>query len=1069
MAAEHSRERRRWKVLLVRNIPAFCAALCMFLLAGCPSSPILMVTPGAVDFASAANRLSLLVSNQGNGNLTWTAQEVAWMGVVQGWVPQDIPWLAIDAANDSGSITSGETNRVFLNAARTGLASGNYTGVAVQFESNGGVLTIPVSMTVSGGTGPGPGEGDLKIEPDSITIKGLNGIAYFTATNVGNALVHWYAEVTVNDPQAPADAEVQVAVAPAEAATAPNKTTTCAVAVIDPTAFDTSVASYLLTIRDKSNNGIIEQIPVLVDLVGPEAIAVDPGLLDYGEASYQQTFAVANVGDPNSYLDFAFFSKEGDDFTLYDVDADPLIAAVTATGGTEDVKGHPNNPWLNAREVVVTISRDGIEEDIEYREIWVCAVNGVDAEGNPKIDPTIEPSMVQLRVVAAPYVEGATNRSRPPSIMRFAFLLRDKRGIATDASDPLIRDLITFYIEEDDNPLDPDESSIFVTGPENLRYNIVLLLDFTGSMYNAGVNDPQNPLQPGDAIIQMKEAAKQFCLDLPSSYRVALMEYHDRDQGSRVIRGFDTNKTNLVQALDAFTLPPAEHGASEVFDAISDACNRLASEDPPGTLPFDDADVRSVVFISDGKDTSSIAKLDETIKTAQDNRVRLYPIGYSGRTSNPVNSEVLIQLASETGGHNAIAPEINDLTALLDTTNWLTFNKVGVNLSTWRATVPIRNAGESSITWRALESLPWLSVVPSGGSVPPLARDDQGTIVESGVRDITFALQTPLADGTYEGTVLIDSASGDATVSARATVAGGVLTSFVVVPSTDDAGKLWGELRGQVVLTYTSLFQEGQHKYNIEVTYPDSEGDPTSASFEKDGVFYPGDTRAGQVSLLTTGIQNGAAEVFVRTDYVPRNISEFRFRFIPAVPTALTPTLTPEQRDDLLSRLSTAINSDAVALAPDGLLYGWRLISEGNGVFTLIAPEGNLPYAAFGDLLKLTFTGLGTGEAFTIGFRVDNTRYYSPATETQPSLTKYFLYPGCLVSPEEVLVVSAGSDVAAPVDTIDGFYVAIDPEAPGIWDRDGDSWEDFDDSDPDDNNVGDGDGDGIPDLDDPTP
>lgn len=1034
------------------------------LLAGCPTGPLLMVSPGALDFETVAARKSFTIINTGIGQLVWSVEEVVWAGFTQGWVSQDVPWLSVDPQNTAGTATT-EIDRVFLNVSRDGLAAGTYSGTGVRVLSNGGEMVVPVSLTISG-AGPGPGEGDLRISPTSITINGLTDTASFTATNQGNALVSWYTDIRINHPSPPANAKVQIAATPSKAATPPGYATSVTVSVPDPDTFNTAFLNYVIDILDSGTNELIGTVSVMVDLTGPAAITLDPTLLDFGKDGYQLDFLVVNTGDASSLLDFAFFEEVSDGvFVPYDFEDDPLLAAMTAPKGTQDVQGHPSNPWLNARQVTATISRDGLEQDIEYREVWVGAVSGVDGEGNPILDTEIEPQMLQLRVLAASSVEGAINRSRPPSVMKFVFMLRDRRGVAVDASDPLIRNQIRFAVEEDDFPLDLAEANVFVTGPENLTCNMVILLDFTGSMYQAGVNDPTNPLLPGEAIEQMKQGAAQFIMDLPASYRVAVMEYHDRNQPTRVIHSFDTNREALVTSLQAFDLPEAEHGASELHDAMLDAAQRVVGEDPAATtLPFDEADIRAVVVIADGWDTSSVNSLTEVIDYAKDNRVRFYPLGYSGRLSNPVNSAALIQLASETGGHNYYAPEVTDLALMLDTDNNLTFADTSVNLDTRTAVLRIRNIGSSPIAWRAIETLDWLQVNPLAGTVPALARNDNGVVVEPGVREATITLATGLAAGDYEGVIDIDSLDGDASVIVRATVLpGDDLLSLSVIPQTTGVGKIWREFRGQIVLTYTSLLQEGTHTYNITASFPDGNGDPTSAEFEEDGVFYPGDTRAGQISLNTTGVQNGTAEIYVRTNYVPRNIHEFRFRFILEVPEALTPTLTPAERTALRTALRAQLEAAAVALAPDGLLSGWRIIKEGNGVFTLVAPEGYLPYGSFGNLLRLHFDGLGANDAFTVGFRVDNSRYYVP------TLSKYFLYPGGALNPTRVLKVAKGSDTASPAATVGAFTTVIDPEAPGVWDRDSDSWQDFDDSGPDDNTVGDADDDGVPDLDDPDP
>jgi len=485
-----------------------------------------------------------------------------------------------------------------------------------------------------------------------------------------------------------------------------------------------------------------------------------------------------------------------------------------------------------------------------------------------------------------------------------------------------------------------------------------------------------------------------------------------------------------------------------------------------------EADVRAVVFVSDGWDTSSNKKLNELTKFAQDNRVRFYPVGFSGRISNPVNASVLIQLANETGGHTYYAPEIGDLAKLLDTEKALVFDGVATDLFNRTATVRLRNTGTDTLTWQIINNLDWLAAFPPSGNIPPLHRRPDGTIDEPGIREVTVALGPGLPSGMYEGAVRLTSDNGDATLEVAATVAAAsALSAFSIIPHTDDAGKVWRELGGQVVLSYTSLFQSGKHTYLIQATYPDTQGKPTSAAFEKNGVFYGGDTRAGQISLSTTGIHEGEAEVFIRADYVPRNITQLRVRFIVTVPADLTPNLSLPQRTALLDRLKAALNNGGVKVTPQGLLSGWRLIStEGNGIFSLVTEPGHsLPYGAFGDLLKLSFEGLGDEDAFALGFRVDNWVYYSPATSTSPSLTKYFLYPGGRLNPEGILSVARQSSTASPALSVSDFTKPFDPETPGAWDRDGDSWADFDDSAPDDPNIGDSDNDGVPDLDDPAP
>jgi hypothetical protein len=211
-----------------------------------------------------------------------------------------------------------------------------------------------------------------------------------------------------------------------------------------------------------------------------------------------------------------------------------------------------------------------------------------------------------------------------------------------------------------------------------------------------------------------------------------------------------------------------------------------------------------------------------------------------------------------------------------------------------------------------------------------------------------------------------------------------------------------------VALTYITLYQEGSHTYMIRADYRDQQG-----YIDRDGIYaIGGDVRGGQVALTSTGIDpDGKAEVYLRADYIPRNITQFRMRFITDKPYTI----------------------EKVA---DGLIPDWTMVNEGNGIYTFLTTEDKpLRYGAFGNLLKLTFTGV-TENAFILEFRMDN------RVHINPPFTKYFQYPlGLIVSSEFSSINSV-----APLLISQGF----DPDAPGAFDFDTDSFSDFDDLYPED-------------------
>jgi hypothetical protein len=505
--------------------------------------------------------------------------------------------------------------------------------------------------------------------------------------------------------------------------------------------------------------------------------------------------------------------------------------------------------------------------------------------------------------------------------MRFVFLMRDGTGTVLDTlDDNVFEELQTaFSVEENGVPLDLDETNVFVTGPDNLKVDIALMLDYTGSLFhymreqNPGSEDALQELYSGQRDNPDDGLVAPFLDGLPRSpsWSVALMEYHERQQQSRFIHNFSSSVESRDVAkedLDLFYIPAADHGASEIFDSVIDACEQIAARDE-GALPLDDADVRALIFISDGRDTSSVEAVSTAIQTALDLRVRLYPIGFGEN----VNTAVLLQMAQETGGHYYAAPDVATLTRLLASDN----------------------------------------IVHTG---------TEGLIIK--------------------------------------------------------------ELKRQIVLTYNTLFQEGSQTYLVRAEYQGLQG-----SFQRDAVFAGGgDVRAGQLALRTDGIQSdGTAVITVRADYVPRNITQLRLRFLEEDGRVID---VQTAEGGLIDDVEWFDVPDAEAGAP---------IIPGSTVKLYMSNEANpLPYATFGNILTVTVSGYpppggpeeAANETYDFQFWVDNRIYLDPP------FTKFFQYPNTLSVGYQA---SRASEF--PVLLEDGF----DPDAPGAWDNDGDGTDDFED------------------------
>ncbi len=923
---------------------------------------------------------------------------------------------------------------------------------------------------------------DLVVEPTVLSLfysrtlqqeevsSGDQPASTLTLRNAGRRTLQW--SITVRTRGEAIDQEIApILVETVSGTLPPGESEAVLVRVADPETAIPGGGNYEIEIAVVDQEGVLIVPLVLESIALPVVIASDPPdensisytlkrTLDFGRTDTQLEFWVVNIGPLESRLNFQIrHEDEGLE--------NPLIADVAPmfgdTNGPEGVFAVGEGRFVDAQRVVVTVDRTAMTEDVEYRDLFIEAW---DEDGEARID-AVQPWQIQIRVERPPMtIEGAINRSRPPYLLRFIFMLRDTLGqvIPTQTAEDLAK--INFVISENESPVDMNEVTMEMKGPEDLKVNMVLMLDYTGSMYYAGVGDEAFPRQPGDVLEEVKEAAAMFIDDLPPSYRVALMYHNDRQPLNRLIHPFSTNRESLKNALRLFTVPAQMHGTSDIWDALVDATDRIVAEDATDTLPYDDADIRAVLFITDGNDNSSTVASSAASSAAKDQRVRLYPLAYSAGVG--INYPNLIPLAEETGGHFYNAGTADKLVNLLGHKRSLVLKPVAYDPTSGVAEFKIFNAGQGPLTWSILEEEvnPWLtSISPANGVTPPGAESLISVTVDpllvTGVGEAgRSALQIQSSDGNGEVQVYLALESGTTTIQSLS------------LSMRDEPGLVWGEMQNQVVLSYVTPTQ-GSGSYSIRANYTQVDGGTISSVFEENGIYYPGDVRAGQISMNSTGIsydyaaatweEVAQAEIYVRADYVPRFVNIFRMRFMPMTANTIPANVQAAFWEHTMK----------VELAPEGLLVfdaaditpNWRLVPENDGIYRMLTPKDYaLPYGANGNLLRITFSNLwpfveaadaaGIEPEFFLDMRVDNTMYYAPATDVRPSETVYFLYPSGPTNPDRPLRVSEEADLAGPSRTVEALaFPGIDAEATGAWDRDEDGLLDFSDPFPDEDST----------------
>jgi hypothetical protein len=876
-----------------------------------------------------------------------------------------------------------------------------------------------------------------------------------TIRNTGSTDQNWDASITSFG----FGGEALITVTPSTGTLTAGSSATLELSVTDGDLVQSDVGAYALSLQ--SGDGFVE-IPIVIDLLRlPEILvsaAPDPeaerpqvesiNTLDFGRDTLQVTFWIANARENTSWLYFRVSHEDqGSDF--------PVIASVTPqtgdtnAGDSDFYYPSDSDTTIDGTSVTVTINRDNLTESEETRTITIEAMD------EDFIAPLagVDPVTLTLRVERPPMViEGAMNRARPPYMMRFVFSLRDSLGKVIPVLTQSQRDRVSFSIEENDVPLDLDETSRFTTGPTgDFKGNAVLMLDFTSSILNAGLFDAGGPFSAGEVLADIRAAADQFIDDLPAGWQLALMYHNDRQQDDYLIHPLTKDKDALKDALAAFTLPDAHHGVTAVRDALVAAIDLLTKEDPGDTLAFDDADVRALVFITDGEDNASLATEGDVASSADEARVRLYPLVYTGGES--VDSSEMLVLAKDSGGHFYSSAQVTDLRNLLANDNGLLLSADAALVDN-QIMLTVATSGTSSLNWSITggEAVDWIDPIVPDASI---AEPSISTTVPIPINLGALAPST-----TYNTTLYVSSDGGDGTVEITLQTNADGAPSTPEVTVTDAPGLIWGDLRNQIVLTYLTPAQAGG-SYLINANYAESANRVISGSFERDGVFFPGQVNEGQLTLLTEGltkdIVTGAlsATAYLRADYVPRNVSRFRVRFFLAMPEKV-PDGTAAAFDalDVDDVLSVRI-ADGGPLTSAGGTSDWRLISGEDGVYDILTEQTTpLPYGAFGRLLEVslenmeayvaTFDGDPQDPEILLGMRVDNRIYYAPAASGHPSQTQYLVYPGGMLFPERLLSVTTTPALAPPArssEELADFFILA--ELPGVWDPDEDGLDNF--------------------------
>ena len=138
------------------------------------------------------------------------------------------------------------------------------------------------------------------------------------------------------------------------------------------------------------------------------------------------------------------------------------------------------------------------------------------------------------------------------------------------------------------------------------------MLDFTNSMAQAVLPDGRSGI---DAMLSAFESA---VLTLPGAHRIGVVEFHDRNAEPSVLSRPTIDRSAVLASVRRFAQSGFDHGSSRVWDSLAAASDLFSRE--AGV-------VRALVFLSDGRDTSSLNNREQAAAYARERKVQLYALG----------------------------------------------------------------------------------------------------------------------------------------------------------------------------------------------------------------------------------------------------------------------------------------------------------------------------------------------------------------------------------------------------------------------------------------------------------
>lgn len=326
------------------------------------------------------------------------------------------------------------------------------------------------------------------------------------------------------------------------------------------------------------------------------------------------------------------------------VEEEPFTYQITATESPTSFWGE-NLPFgLKVNSLTGEIFGKAVYAGTFTSTIYASNMWGV---GSAQLQFTFE-----LMPIEGLSIANITYNYSSPYLLDFQFSLRDNDDPASGRALVVPPALLSALTVEGTQTNSASETAYLIERGNTKVIKANLVLDFTGSIASLD-NGDSNQDGISDAVDELISGAQEFVNQQPADAQIGVFEFHRDDMDPAHVVSLTTDKTRLNDAIAGIWTNYVHNfsSGSRCWDALLAAVEDLGTPNPD--------EEHYVIFVSDGRDESSLVSMDDVITAATNNHVKIYCIGFGAE----LETDPLMTITAETDGRYYTAEDAAELAA----------------------------------------------------------------------------------------------------------------------------------------------------------------------------------------------------------------------------------------------------------------------------------------------------------------------------------------------------------------------------------------------------------------------